>query len=531
MFLPVDTDANLENLHKAEEADREKSVVQTVASDFQDRYKNALQDENGNTIEISPLSADQAETRLQEYKHTPTYYTLHPQDRVRLNQFRTILNKDTTAQRGINRTVPRFIQYEVNRSHQQSSAYKYELYNILVESDFFDLVHVYIARFASEPWKMDILTRAIQKVKQEKNIRLESLKEDKDEFKLLTDEEYNTLKNILFAESPDFSELLNNSVDNTFYRFAEDPAYQFAQKHKSSIESVCRAHSELSNVYPDNEERTYIIARNLYFQNAQDTPSQSDIAMAIDDFLENRNKYAEKPIFKDRHNYIFASDDKIKRNGHTRFATDKTIAFLRTQSDSLNVVRSDTIETNYDQSVSVLKHIYNAPVNSTFVFSLHGTENGNIVFANGMQISPKAIGEAFSRRMNRPDIKEALAENPDILVFTNCFNHSTYRKIIETIQKDNHNQKTLPIGIMASEYGQSYKNTLDENENHFFKDILHFDTPDHVPTFQDIFENEFNTDIPGNPSVYIPKNGTVMQIAVNRRSAEALESGILNLES
>ncbi len=508
MLFPFDIDTQKENDTEFQN-NQDSVLIHYITDSFQDRYKNAIQDENGNPLHITPVLPPQIHISSIEKKLIDT--------------LKTAIKQGCTEESLDALTQSLAIEEYKKRG---SSFYRKKVAEILLESPFPHLALSYCEEWDSS-WRMDIVryyfnTQSHNIKAREKEIDLYNLKN------LLSENEYQELLHIIESHKlTDFKTVLEHSTDNSPLEFLKDPAYNDILTNKKQLLQAFEEMIEDEEILPfqssrEKEELMLHMGRNFFFENNKKQPSINDLKDAVLSYFETRHQYKKKPLFQNRDIIFFAGNEKYKNE--FRFAAPQTQNALSRQGKSYTLLRFEDTKTTQNLD-SIQQSIINAPPGTTFLFAGHGSRNESaIILGDGLCLTIEFLTHTFLKRFENLDTADELEDNPDILLFLNCFNHSTYRKLIAELQKKSQSPLPLPIGIIPSEYGQSYENTLDENENHFFKDILHFDTPDHVPTFQDIFENEFNTDIPGNPSVYIPKNGTVMQIAVNLEESPNFES-------
>jgi len=255
-----------------------------------------------------------------------------------------------------------------------------------------------------------------------------------------------------------------------------------------------------------------MISRNLYFQN--ETPTKQNIQKEYLRILNEKNKYKNLPLFKDR-NIVFAAHNETLR-GRPLFGREATIDAIKTQgAKSVTLLRPQAnLESVNKIKNEILKKIIETPSPATFYLDMHGGLNGvylsdgNIYKGkpketnNTRKITTRELAEAFNARQNKyPN------EQPPILIFVNCFSGGILRDFLNKIKQN------PPICISASEYYQLTSGSyFYKHSSAFAQKVLQLGKKDQITTIGTIMRNELAGT--SNPTIYIPsQKGKIMQLS------------------
>lgn len=272
-----------------------------------------------------------------------------------------------------------------------------------------------------------------------------------------------------------------------------------------------------------------MITRNLSFN--RQAVTRENVMSECTRILEQRKKYRGVSLFAGREVlHVAHSELRDKKNKTHRFGSDALQNAIRFQSgnDHYQFIRPEaTRESLKEAKDAILKNIVSAGHPFTFVFEGHGSPEA-IYLSDGEVIDEKRVRETPDTiRITVAELATALRlrsewfpavgdpadpRRRDILVLESCFN-ADFLRALHTRLGD----APKPIVLGASEYGQySYDQKSDTLGSHFFSGVLQMGKKNHISTFGDVFEHEFEG--PTNPSIYGPdeKNTTQQVTEIDR---------------
>lgn len=280
---------------------------------------------------------------------------------------------------------------------------------------------------------------------------------------------------------------------------------------------------QLQNMNPEEKENflinlSAVISRNLYYQ--QLMANRDTINAELKRIVGYWDKYAEMPIFKERHVVIAAhienhSDIDINTywiKEKNRFW--KTALSERIKNDGGIVSeilrpKEDTIESLNETKKDILTAIQETPPPFTFIFDGHGGPDA-IYFSGGEKIdlstcsaeeveNAKKITLIEFFEVYKSRIVNFWIQNNDIFINDGCYSANFIREFFVMCEQS---KIPKPIFIGQSEYGQLwFSEYRSDYGGELFDRIFDWGSP-HA-TVWNIIQNDMkvkNT----NPSIYIP---------------------------
>ncbi len=536
MFIPIDIDNGFEKQKETEINTRSIPIVQQVSEDFKTQYLDTIKDKDGNSIELEDASCENCVRMngLSSSEKKELDELLNKQEINEIDQAIRIASESSF-----------FYDYiaseEVQRYFSNPDFQKHLLLTMISKKHYGPVLST--IPYIDFPGKMEIFSKACAEIEVNIGGALDSF-ESLYKNKKITLEEHEKLKNILLSKKGDFRSLLAQSEDNTFSLFQAHPAYNFAVQYKSHIENVLQTNTDIAQYYDldkkrQREEIIFLIAENLFHKGITQNIDDTIIEECIQDFLQFRHKYEDMTLFEDRNVLLIASNEERleedergedQHTGEFRFGQEKTIKMMKKQADDFDILRPADLSMKTAKE-ELKQKIINAPKNTTFVFAGHGGtwKNGSISFGEYKEskkidwfiFDTDEMVDAFVERYQKHN--NISKDNPDIIIFSSCYNNNIYHRFIEILKQKMPNAP-LPIGVLPAEFGQVLIDTDTQYDHDIFLNLEKKYGEKHDIKLKDIFDIEFDPHTPDNPSIYIPHQGNIQKIAVNLDKSPNLES-------
>jgi len=283
-----------------------------------------------------------------------------------------------------------------------------------------------------------------------------------------------------------------------------------------------------------------MICRNLYFQ--EKPINQINSLEEYENIIQERERLGDISLLKGR-NIILAThgeeiepgmSDTGKKDRFGSPAMRESIKHHKGAEGQFEHIepKTDSYNEVKDAKDDIISNLKIMPSPLTFIFSGHGGPDaiyltdgeftGDIPTVdqireteNTVKITYTELAEALKTRQNNIG-RTALSE--DVMIFTECYNHTFMRKLNGKLDELN---CSTPIMVGSAEYNMTTSSDFEsEYDSSFFEKVLALGEEEEV-TFKNLWENEELNDF--DTTLFIPRSsfGPIMQVS---DASEAIEN-------